>query len=289
MGLFKRKKEVEEPAEPQAEVPAVRVKSPEEIQREQVENELEFLRAELKSKTEHLDSVAEKLGKAKEEYDQVVGSLMTTKKEINDRRTEIDDLRQLHQKIIQQISAAKTELDAVRKEFEDKKFSLNEIAKARSDVDAARKEYLSIKAETEEAKIQLQVVQNSYEESRKAQESTSQLLIKANSELEDVHRQIEGLKSEYESVEKETEARKKEIEMAKKELKFIEEQMSNVGERAASKNVVAAASSVVSSLNSKLLATQKELEIVKVALQRERAEHHETKKKLDGITKSESD
>jgi hypothetical protein len=44
--------------------------------------------------------------------------------------------------------------------------------------------------------------------------------------------------------------------------------------------VVAAASSVVSSLNSKLLATQKELEIVKAALQREREEHLETKKKI---------
>jgi hypothetical protein len=36
----------------------------------------------------------------------------------------------------------------------------------------------------------------------------------------------------------------------------------------------------VSSLNAKILATQKELEVLKVALQRERAEHQETKKSL---------
>jgi len=84
---------------------------------------------------------------------------------------------------------------------------------------------------------------------------------------------------------KEYESKKKEIEIAKKELKFIESQMANAAERSAPKNLVAAASSVVSSLNAKLLATQKELEMLKVALQRERADHQQTKSKLDEFLK----
>jgi hypothetical protein len=62
--------------------------------------------------------------------------------------------------------------------------------------------------------------------------------------------------------------------------------MSNVGDRATPKNIVAAASSVVASLNTKLLAAQKELETLKIALQRERADHAETKKKLDDLSQS---
>ena len=54
----------------------------------------------------------------------------------------------------------------------------------------------------------------------------------------------------------------------------------------AKKNVVAAASSVVSSLNAKVMAMQKEMEIIKTTLQRERAEHQETKAKLDEMLKS---
>jgi MFS superfamily sulfate permease-like transporter len=50
-------------------------------------------------------------------------------------------------------------------------------------------------------------------------------------------------------------------------------------------NIVAAASSVVASLNNKLAAMQKELEVVRLALQKERAEHRQTKDKLSELTK----
>jgi outer membrane murein-binding lipoprotein Lpp len=61
--------------------------------------------------------------------------------------------------------------------------------------------------------------------------------------------------------------------------------MANAGERANQKNVVAAASSVVSSLNAKILSMQKEMEIIKTTLQRERIEHQQEKDQLDEILK----
>jgi outer membrane murein-binding lipoprotein Lpp len=61
--------------------------------------------------------------------------------------------------------------------------------------------------------------------------------------------------------------------------------MANAGERADQKSVVAAASSVVSSLNAKILAMQKEMEIIKTTLQRERIEHQQAKDQLDEIHK----
>ncbi|MEM3173075.1 MAG: DNA repair protein, partial [Candidatus Nitrosotenuis sp.] len=91
MGLFKRKKEEKaEPAEQKHPEEQVRIKSPEEIRAEQAATELAYLEGEIRSKTEHLRSITEKLSLVKQEYDQVTASLMSTKKEINERKSKID-------------------------------------------------------------------------------------------------------------------------------------------------------------------------------------------------------
>lgn len=246
MGLFRREKK--EADEQPTEIEVVQVKSPEEIQKERIANELECLQGELKSKTEHLDSISEKLGKAKEEYDGIVGTLMASKKEINENRA-------MYEQILQKISASESQLSSVQRQIDEKKALLDELKNAKNTLDSTKAEYLKYKAESEKLKSS----HDSYEEIRKSQEAA---------------------RKEMEEARKEHESKKKEIEIAKKELKFIENQLANATERSTPKNVVAAASSVVSSLNSKLLATQKEMETLKIALQREREEHQETKSKL---------
>lgn len=246
MGLFKRTKkdETEKPKETQ--LPPVQVKTPEEIQRERTANELEYLQGELQSKTDHLQSIAEKLAMVKTEYDQLVGTLMSSKKEINENKAE-------YEKILGQIDSSRSELEKIQRQIDEKKNTLDELQNARSSLEEAKSQYLKYK----EASESLKSAHDSYEQLKKSQES-------AAGELERI---------------------RKEIENAKKELKFIENQTANAANRAAPKNLVAAASSVVSSLNSKLLATQKELEMLRIALQRERADHQETKNKLDELLK----
>lgn len=246
MGLFRREKKETDEQPTKTEV--VQVKSPEEIQKERIANELEYLQGELKSKTEHLDSISEKLGKAKEEYDGIIGTLMASKKEINENRI-------MYEQILQKISTSESQLNSVQRQIDEKKALLDELKNAKTALDSAKAEYLKYKAESEKLKSD----HDSYEEMRKSQEAA---------------------RKELEETKKEHESKKKEIEIAKKELKFIENQLANATERSTPKNVVAAASSVVSSLNNKLLATQKELETLKIALQREREEHQETKSKL---------
>ena len=272
MGLFRRaKKEEDEPVEQKVEEP-VHIKSPEEIQKEQLTRENEHLESEIKSKTIHLDSISQKLATVKEEYDQAISSLMSLKKEINEKKSEFDSDRIQHEQILQKINSSKSELESSKKEHDEKKTALDELKKIRNDLEASRTEYVKYKTESEELRLQNKIIQSSYEENRKAQDAIGQELIKSSSELELARREISEIRKEHE-------AKKKETEFAKKELKFIESQMA-VGDKTAPKNIVAAASSVVSSLNAKILATQKELEFLKVALQRERAEHHETKKAL---------
>lgn len=247
MGLFRREKE-DADEQPTKTVEVVQVKSPEEIQKERIANELEYLQGELKLKTEHLDSISEKLGKAKEEYNGIVGTLMASKKEINENRI-------MYEQILQKISASESQLNSIQRQIDEKKTLLDELKNAKNTLDSTKAEHLKYKAESEKLKS----AHDSYEEVRKSQESA---------------------RKEVEEARKEHESKKKEIEIAKKELKFIENQLTNATERSTPKNVVAAASSVVSSLNSKLLATQKELETLKIALQREREEHQETKNKI---------
>jgi len=283
MGLFRRaKKEEEEPVEEAVEAPVespveqVRIKSPEEIQKELLTGELEYLKAEIKSKATHLDSISQKLATVKEEYDQAVSSLMSSKKDMNERRAEFDSARANHEQILQKIRSSKSELESITREYGEKKMVLDELKKANIDLDRARAEYVKYKTESEELRLQSKIIQKSYEESKVAYDGINQELVKAVSELESARKEVSEIRKEVES-------KRKEIEFAKKELKFIESQMVNVGDRAAPKNVVAAASSVVSSLNTKILAAQKELEVLKVALQRERAEHQEAKKRLSAL------
>lgn len=276
MGLFKRtKKEEVDQAKRVIETPVeqVRIKSPEEIQKEHLTSEIEHLEAEIKSKTNHLDSISQKLTTVKEEYDQAVSSLMSSKKEMNEKKSEFDSAKIHHEQLLQKINSSKSELESVNKEYDEKRILLDGLKKAKTDLDAAQAEYVKYKTESEELRLQNKIIQKSYEENQKAQNDISQELIKVSSELESARKEILEIRKEHE-------VKKKEIEFAKKELKFIESQMVNVGDRTAPKNIVAAASSVVSSLNAKILATQKELEVLKVALQRERAEHQETKKSL---------
>ena len=107
MGLFRRKKdEAETPVESQT-IEPMQVKSPEEIQKERIASELEHLNSELESKTEHLKSVTEKLDKVKSEYDELVGTLMASKKEANEKKAEMDAQRAQHQQILKQIESAR--------------------------------------------------------------------------------------------------------------------------------------------------------------------------------------
>ena len=253
MGLFKRAKKDETEKPHGTDFPPVQIKTPDEIQRERTANELEYLQGELQSKTDHLNSIAEKLAKVKEEYDQLTGTLMASKKEINENKAE-------YEKILGEIDASRSELDVIQRQIDQKKETLDEIQRAKSGLEETKSQYLKYKKEIEEIKS----AHDSYEQLKKSQETAAK---------------------ELEEIRKEHEEKKKEIEAAKKELKFIEGQTANAADRAAPKNVVAAASSVVSSLNSKLLATQKEMEMLKIALQREREDHKETKDKLDKLLK----
>ena len=69
----------------------VEVKSSDDIQREQVETELNALRSELSEKSAKIDSISEKLELTRSEYDQVIRKTMEAKKLLNEKKDSVNE------------------------------------------------------------------------------------------------------------------------------------------------------------------------------------------------------
>ena len=99
---------------------------------------------------------------------------------------------------------------------------------------------------------------------------------KYNDELESVKMktvrfpEINKMREERKKLENELMQKRKEIESSIRELKFIQNEIAGVGKNKESTNVVDAASAVVASMKQKLQNTEKELDLVKKALEQER-------------------
>ena len=82
--------------------------------------------------------------------------------------------------------------------------------------------------------------------------------------------EINKMREEKKKVENDLIQKRKEIESSIRELKFIQNEIAGVGKNKEPTNVVDAASAVVASMKQKLQNTQKELDLVKKALEQER-------------------
>ena len=69
----------------------VEVKSSDDIQREQVETELNALRSELSEKSAKINSISEKLELTRSEYDQVIRKTMEAKKLLNEKKDSVNE------------------------------------------------------------------------------------------------------------------------------------------------------------------------------------------------------
>ena len=84
------------------------------------------------------------------------------------------------------------------------------------------------------------------------------------------------MKEEKEKLEKEIMQKRKELESGFRELKFIKDEMAKSSSNEGSDKIVDAASAVVASMNQKLQTTITELNAVKQALEKERAQRNKS-------------
>jgi len=215
---------------------------------------------------EELNDITQKIQTVKEEYDTAVSNLMLVKKELNQKKMELDIAQREHREIREKI-----------KNFEQIKES-----KAVSGFNKTKASHLKTKQELDDVtkkydKIKKQIVQ---EESTLHNIKNQQ--IEYEKELDEARSRLYNAKEE---LEKKDHFQDTSV-LTTKEKEFIQRNSSN---QKSSAGVIEAASAVVGSLKSKLNMAQKELEALQLLLEKERAEHEKTKqelKKLKVSTKS---
>ncbi|MBM3895345.1 MAG: hypothetical protein FJ359_02770 [Thaumarchaeota archaeon] len=268
MGFFKRLKKHEEPEDvliKKETDDGTIVKSHDGVLKERSQGESDYLRKEIQTNTAHLNSVLQKLADVKEEYDQVVGNLMSTKREMKQKKMELETIKKEYAELQNRLSSAKSEHNIAKSTLDE----LNE----------ANLKLASIKSQIAQHKEDLEKIRSQPPESQVELEQVKTELAKAKSEVDLARQQLQYLKDESDN-------KRQEIEVAKKELKLLESDLSSTGRGGASKNVIEAASAVVAATNAKLQKAQQEIEVLKQAIERERTEHIKTKKQLGELQKS---
>ena len=125
MGLFKKfkKEDKKENIENSQDIESnIDIKTTNDIQKEQVGNELDSLQNELREKNEKLNTILEKIQLSKKEYDEIIGKIIQTKKELRSNKilesdSETNDLLKLKNR----------DMDRISKEISDSKIKLRNI------------------------------------------------------------------------------------------------------------------------------------------------------------------
>ncbi len=213
----------------------------EDSQKEELESELEKIEENIRQKNQQLKGITSKLADVKKEYDVAVSALMTVKKESNEKKNHIESLER-------QQRVSKSKAIEAQRQYDHEKIKINEVQKTRAsleqtkkDIELGKKNHLKIQGEITEAQTRL----NDINVKR----------IDAENKYQEILAKIDGADIKE-----------------KPDVKTLTEKVP--------KNVVEAASAVVASMKTRLNIAQKELEVVKRLLEKERIEHQKTKDML---------
>jgi len=222
------------------------------------------------------------------ETDQEI-KIQTKKEDPEPLSTKFESVKQEYNITIKNLMNAKKELKNLKEGIEK---SSNEYNDMISKVKLARADLLKTNSELQEKTVE----SISSTEQTKKQSVLSQEINDSKRELSKIKEQINGYKNELESVkmkvdnspdakkmkeergrlEKEIMQKRKELDSGFRELKFIKDEMAKSGKKEGTDKIVDAASAVVASMNQKLQTTITELNAVKQALEKERAQRKKT-------------
>ena len=235
--------------------------SEESVLKEELETEVQSLQNEFRGKQEELNDIQQKIDSVKEEYETAVSNLMLVKKELNQKKMELDTVLREYKDTKEKIKESE--------QIKDSK-SLEEFTKTEESLSKIKQELDEVTKEYEVTKEKIATEQSMLSQIRKQQ-------IEAEKELDEANSRLYNAKEE---LNKKDEFQDTNI-LTPKEREFIQ------GDNKSSAGVIEAASAVVGSLKSKLNTAHRELEAIQLLLEKEREEHEETKKELNKL-KSEN-
>jgi len=225
---------------------------------QKIETENKLKKDGANDKTKNIDSISDKLQLVKEEYNEVVGNLMQAKREQKNMMEKIQKSNNEYEILKNGIKLLREDLLKLNNEFREKNEKMDEVMKEYKKHSQVIQEINNSKKEILELKVEIK---------------------KYNDELEFVKTktgnfpEINKMREDKKKLQNELMQKRREIESGIRELKFIQNEIAGVGKNKESTNVVDAASAVVASMKQKLQNTQKELDLVKKALEQERKEN----------------
>lgn len=248
MKLFNRKKQEDSDIEETPEI------QHQDSPKEKLESQLEEIKDNILERNQELLDTASKLKDVKKQYDESVSNLMAVKKESNEKKSNIESLERQYRVI-------KIKVENTQKQYTLEKTKIGEIEKTKlalqqikTDIDLGTKNHNKVQTEISAAQTKLNEI------------------ITKRIDTEDQYQEILKKINDIDVTDK----TKKPQAVSKKQKP----------ENDVSKNVVEAASVVVASMKTKLSAAQKEVEVVKQLLEKERIAHQKTKEELDKIKDS---
>ena len=222
---------------------------------QKIEKENELKSPDVHNETKNTDSIPKKLQLVKEEYNEVIGNLMQIKREQKDAMEKIQKANSDYEGIVSKIKLLKTDLLKVNNELREKSENLSKITEEYKKHSLVIQEINNSKKEVVELKTEIKNYNNELESVRSKTDNFPG---------------VKKMREEKNRLENEIFQKNKDVDSSIKELKFIQNEIANAGKNKEPTNIVDAASAVVASMKQKLQNAQKELDLVRKALEQER-------------------
>jgi len=223
------------------------------------------LQNEIKTQTEHLQSISKKLADVKKEYDEAVGKLILVKKDLIQKKKDMDSLNTLSS-ISQKTTTSQQNGKIYSEKIKKEKDILEDI---KSQINKGKKEMEEIKARKTDSLSELEQIKMEYPTTE--------------SRLKTMFTQIKKSQEELENIETKKQKIMDEIKKTKNTNQITNKKSSDQSNE--SKHVVEAASAVIASMKNKVNIAEKEIKTIHQMLEKERNEHQATKKQLESLKK----
>ena len=262
---------------------------------------------EVRNREQELSEIKEKFYSIKEEYEATVSNLMLVKKELNQKKVELEiaqreykDTREKskkaelenHLRLNDKFYKTEEQCIKIKKELEEITGKRDEIAKRNDQIVDG---YNKITERYNEVAGKNDQVSKEYDASVKKYNEIKQKIAQEEIALSEIREQQKQLKAKLDQAGSKSDNTQEHPAKNKEDLddSAVPEQSkttSNVSEsQQSSAGIIKAASVVVGSLKAKLNLAHKELETLQTVLKKERGEHERTKAELKRVTAENAD
>ena len=235
-----------------------------QVDNEHSQNGQNLSESGIKTQTQHLESISEKLVDVKKEYDTAIENLISVKKELIQKKKEMASLNTMS--FISHMSSSQL----------DKKIIGSEKIKQEKDI------LENTQAKIKRGQKELEVIKKLSNESEKDMEQAKREQRTTESRHKTLVLQIKKSQEELENIEEKKQKIVDEIKVTKNTIPTNKKPSDESQE---AKHLVEAASEVVASMKNKVNIAEKEIKAVEGLLQKERNEHQATKRQLESLKK----